>query len=58
MSYQNFKQIENMLAATGDSINITESNTTKDSYKKSVTIETTDKNGNKHVYNVIVELYQ
>ena len=58
MSYQNFKQIENMLAATGDSINITESNTTKDSYKKLVTIETTDKNGNKHVYNVIVELYQ
>jgi beta-lactamase regulating signal transducer with metallopeptidase domain len=58
MSYQNFKQIENMLSVAGNSINIIESDASKDSYRKQITIEATDKNGNKHVYNVIVELYQ
>ncbi len=58
MSYQNFKQIENMLAASGNSISVTESESSKDSYRKLLTIEATDKDGNKHVYNVIVELYQ
>jgi len=58
VSYQNFKQIEAMLAASGDSINITESEASKDSYQKLVTIESTDKNSNKHIYTVIVEIYQ
>jgi hypothetical protein len=58
ISYQNFKQIEAMLAASGDSINVTESEASKDSYQKQVTIESTDKQGNKHIYTVIVELYQ
>ncbi len=58
ISYQNFKQLENMLAASGDSISVKESEVTKDSYKKLLTIESFDKNGNKHVYSVIVELYQ
>lgn len=58
LSYQNFKQLETMLAVTGDSLNITESNISKDSYRKQITIETTDKKGNKHVYNLVVELYQ
>ena len=58
VSYQNFKQIEAMLAASGDSINVTESEASKDSYQKQVTIESTDKQGNKHIYTVIVELYQ
>src|SRR5205809_220205 len=58
MSYRNFKQIENMLAASGNSINITEDETSKDSYRRLMTIEATDKDGNKHVYTVIVELYQ
>jgi hypothetical protein len=58
LSYRNFKQLETMLALTGDSVTIKESDVSKDSYKKMVTIETTDKNGNKHVYNVVIELYQ
>ena len=47
-----------MIAATGDSISVKESKDTKSSYKKMITIESFDKNGNKHVYSVIVELYQ
>lgn len=58
ISYQNFKQLEAMIAATGDSISVKESKDTKSSYKKLITIESFDKNGNKHVYSVIVELYQ
>lgn len=58
ISYQNFKQIENMLAAAGNSVKVTESPETKDSYQKLITIEATDKNGDKHIYNVVVELYQ
>lgn len=58
LSYQNFKQLENMLALTGDSITVTEDPSTRDNYRKLITIETTDKNGNKNVYKVIVELYQ
>ena len=58
MSYQNFKQIENMLSVAGNSINITEADSSKDSYRKLITIEATDKNGNKHIYKVVVELYQ
>jgi len=58
MSYQNFKQIESMLAATGDSINVVESEVSKDSYRKQITIESFDKKGNKHIYRVVVELYQ
>ena len=58
ISYQNFKRIEEMLAASGDSINITETKDSKNSYRKQITIEAKDKNGNKHIYNVVVELYQ
>jgi hypothetical protein len=58
ISYQNFKQLETMLTTTGDSIQVTEDKVSKDSYRKLITIETTDKNGDKHVYNLIVELYQ
>ena len=58
LSYSNFKQLEAMLALTGNTVNITESDISKDSYKKQITVETIDKNGDKHVYNVIVELYQ
>jgi beta-lactamase regulating signal transducer with metallopeptidase domain len=58
LSYQNFKQLETMLALTGDSIKVTEDPRSKDNYKKLITIETTDKNGNKNIYKVIVELYQ
>ncbi|HVX24694.1 MAG TPA: M56 family metallopeptidase [Parafilimonas sp.] len=58
LSYQNFKKLESMLALTGDSITVTEDPSTRDNYKKLITIETTDKNGNKNVYKVIVELYQ
>lgn len=58
LSYQNFKQLETMLATTGDSVRVIENESSKDSYRKLITIETTDKNGDKHVYNVIVELYQ
>ncbi len=57
-SYQNFKQLEAMLAASSDSITVKESEVTKNSYKKLLTIESFDKNGNKHVYSVVVELYQ
>ncbi len=58
VSYQNFKQLETMLALTGDSITVTEDTHSKDSYRKLITIETIDKNGNKNIYKVIVELYQ
>jgi len=58
ISYQNFKQLENMLAASGNSIHITETDASKGSYKKQITIEAMDTNGNKHVYTVVVELYQ
>jgi beta-lactamase regulating signal transducer with metallopeptidase domain len=58
ISYQNFKRLENMLAASGNSIHITETNASKDSYRKQITIEAMDKSGNKHVYTVVVELYQ
>lgn len=58
LSYQNFKQLETMLALTGDSITVTEDPQSKDNYRKLITIETIDKNGNKNVYKVIVELYQ
>lgn len=58
VSYQNFKQLENMLAASGDSIKITETTASKNSYQKEITIVAKDKNGNKHIYTVIVELYQ
>ena len=57
-SYQNFKQLESMLAASGDSINITETDSSKNSYQKEITITAKDKNGNKHIYTVIVQLYQ
>jgi beta-lactamase regulating signal transducer with metallopeptidase domain len=58
VSYQNFKQIERMLAASGNSINVTEADSTKNNYQKQITIEARDKNGNKHVYTVVVQLYQ
>jgi beta-lactamase regulating signal transducer with metallopeptidase domain len=58
ISYQNFKRLENMLAASGNSIHITETDASKDSYRKQITIEAMDKSGNKHVYTVVVELYQ
>jgi beta-lactamase regulating signal transducer with metallopeptidase domain len=58
ISYQNFKQLEAMLAATGDSVKVTEDQASEDSYRKQITIESFDKQGNKHVYSVIVELYQ
>jgi beta-lactamase regulating signal transducer with metallopeptidase domain len=57
-SYQNFKQLENMLAASGDSITVKETDASKNSYQKEITIEAFDKKGNKHVYTVIVQLYQ
>ena len=47
-----------MLATTGDSVRVIENESSKDSYRKLITIEATDKNGDKHIYNVIVELYQ
>ena len=58
ISYQNFRQLETMLALTGDSITVTEDPRSKDDYKKLITIETIDKNGNKNIYKVVVELYQ
>lgn len=58
ISYQNFKTLESMLAASGNKISITESKDSKGSYKKQLTIQATDKNGNKHIYVVDVELYQ
>ena len=58
ISYQNFRQLENMLTATGDSINVIENKVSANSYKKHITIESFDKSGNKHVYEVVVELYQ
>ncbi len=58
ISYQNFKQIESMLAASGESINVTETESSKNSYQKEITIEAKDKNGNTHIYTVIVQLYQ
>jgi len=57
-SYQNFKTLETMLALSGNNIKITESDSTKNSYQKQITIQSTDKNGNKHIYTVIVQLYQ
>jgi beta-lactamase regulating signal transducer with metallopeptidase domain len=57
-SYKNFKQIEHMLAASGDSIKVTESEASKNNYQKQITIESIDKNGNKHVYSVVIQLYQ
>ncbi|MBV9961718.1 MAG: M56 family metallopeptidase [Parafilimonas sp.] len=58
MSYQNFKTLEAMLAASGDSISVTETDASKNSYQKEITIESFDKKGNKHVYTVIAQLYQ
>jgi beta-lactamase regulating signal transducer with metallopeptidase domain len=58
ISYQNFKTLEAMLAASGDSISITETESSKNSYQKEITIQSMDKNGNKHIYTVIVQLYQ
>jgi len=58
MSYQNFQRLETMLAASGNDIKITEADSTKNSYSKYITIEATDKNGNKHIYAVVVKLYQ
>jgi beta-lactamase regulating signal transducer with metallopeptidase domain len=58
ISYQNFKQIERMLAASGNSITVTEADSTKNSYQKQITIEAKDKDGNKHIYTVVVQLYQ
>lgn len=58
ISYQNFKRLESMLALTGNSINVYEDPSSEDSYKKLITIETTDKQGNKNLYQVEVELYQ
>jgi beta-lactamase regulating signal transducer with metallopeptidase domain len=58
LSYQNFKQLETMLALTGDSITVTEDSHSTNNYKKLITIETIDKDGNKNIYKVIVELYQ
>ena len=34
ISYQTFKQLETMLALTGNTINVTEDEHTKDSYRK------------------------
>ncbi|HEX5150115.1 MAG TPA: M56 family metallopeptidase [Parafilimonas sp.] len=58
VSYQNFKQIERMLAASGNYITVTEADATKNSYQKQITIEARDKKGDKHVYTVVVQLYQ
>jgi len=58
LSYQNFKELETMLATTDDSVHVTENEASKGSYKKLITVETIDKNGDRHVYNLIVELYQ
>jgi len=58
LSYQNFRQLEAMLALTGDSITVTEDPQSQGHYKKLITIQTTDKSGNKHVYKVVVEVYQ
>lgn len=58
VSYQNFKQLERMLAASGNSIKVTEADSTKNSYQKQITIEAKDKSGNKHIYTVVVQLYQ
>lgn len=58
LSYQNFKQLEAMLQASGNSITLTEDPATKDSYKKLITIEAKDAQGNINIYKVIVELYQ
>jgi beta-lactamase regulating signal transducer with metallopeptidase domain len=58
ISYQNFRQIENMLAASGNDIKIIEDDSTKNSYRKHITIESTDKKGNKHVYSTIIQVYQ
>ena len=49
LSYQNFKQLEAMLYASGKSITIIEDPKSKYSYKKLITIEATDANGNKNV---------
>jgi len=57
-SYKNFKQIEHMLAASGDSIKVTEAEASKNNYQKLITIESIDKNGNRHVYSVVIQLYQ
>ncbi len=58
ISYQTFRRLENMLAASGNDIKITEADSTKNSYCKHITIEATDKNGDKHVYSMIVQVYQ
>jgi hypothetical protein len=58
ISYQTFRRLESMLAASGNDIKVTESDSSKDSYRKHITIESTDKNGNKHVYVVIAQMYQ
>lgn len=58
LSYNNFKQIEKMLAVSSDSIKVIESTDTKNSYKKQITVQSKDKNGNTHVYNVVISLYQ
>ncbi len=58
MSYQNFKQLEAMLYASGKSITITEDPASKNSYQKLITIESKDAQGNENIYKVIVEVYQ
>lgn len=59
ISYNTFKNIEAMLSVSGDScISIKESSTTKDSYKKLLTINSISKNGDKHTYTIVIELYQ
>jgi beta-lactamase regulating signal transducer with metallopeptidase domain len=58
ISYQTFRRLESMLAASGNNIKITEADSSKDSYRKHITIESTDKNGNRHVYVVIAQMYQ
>lgn len=59
LSYYNFKKMQNTVASMpSDSILIKENEDTKNSYKKVITIETTDCNGDSKSFNITIEVYQ
>lgn len=59
LSYYNFKRMQYTIASVpDDSISITESDQTQSSFRKLITVEATDSNGDVKSFDIIVELYQ
>lgn len=59
LSYYNFKRMQYTIASVpADSISVKESDRTQNSYRKIITIEATDKNGEAKSFDIVVELYQ